>query len=129
MGRPHARRPASTRRPGQLKAAAATVTIAAFLTGAATGASHARHDGGRLVRGFMCIHRHEGAWNDPGAPYYGGLQMDYEFQRSYGREFLQAFGTADRWPPAVQIAVAIRAYLSGRGWYPWPNTARMCGLL
>jgi hypothetical protein len=39
------------------------------------------------------------------------------------------YGTADHWPPAVQIAVAIRAYASGRGFYPWPNTARACGLL
>ena len=33
---------------------------------------------------WQCIHRHEGAWNDPNAPYYGGLQMDIGFQRAYG---------------------------------------------
>ena len=81
-----------------------------------------------LWSAFLCIHRHEGAWNDPNAPYYGGLQMDMSFQQAYGSEFLRAFGTADNWPPAVQITVAIRAYLSGRGFGPWPNTARMCGL-
>ena len=107
---------------------AATLTIAAGL-GLAADAHTSSPDATRLVRGFQCIHRHEGAWNDPGAPYWGGLQMDLEFQRTYGREFLFAFGTADRWPPALQIAVAIRAYLSGRGWHPWPNTARACGLL
>lgn len=107
----------------------AAVTIAGALSGLAGAAQTARHDPDRLVKGFLCIHRHEGAWDDPGAPYYGGLQFDMEFQRAYGREFLRAFGTADHWPPMIQVTVAIRAYLSGRGWWPWPNTARMCGLL
>lgn len=82
-----------------------------------------------LVQAFMCIHSHEGSWNDPNGPYYGGLQMDYTFMSTYGPEYLRAWGTADHWPPQVQIAVAIKAYLSGRGFYPWPNTARQCGLL
>ena len=82
-----------------------------------------------LVRAFACIHRYEGAWDDPNPPYFGGLQMDLTFQRTYGGEYLRAFGTADHWPPSLQIAVAIRAYLSGRGFWPWPNTARICGLL
>jgi hypothetical protein len=83
-----------------------------------------------LVNAFWCIHRYEGAWNaHTGNGYYGGLQFDYSFMRSYGREFLARYGTADRWPPGVQIHVAIRAYLSGRGFYPWPLTARRCGLL
>lgn len=82
-----------------------------------------------LWRAFTCIHSHEGAWDDPNPPYWGGLQMDWTFMRTYGAEFLRAWGTADHWPPAVQIAVAIRAYLSGRGFWPWPNTARLCGLL
>lgn len=78
---------------------------------------------------FKCIHGGEGAWDDPNAPYYGGLQMDIEFQQTYGPEFLRRWGTADRWPPAVQIHVAYRAYRSGRGFYPWPTTARNCGLI
>jgi hypothetical protein len=82
-----------------------------------------------LMRGFMCIHRFEGSWTDPGAPYYGGLQMDWSFMSTYGSDYLRAWGTADHWPPAVQIAVAMRAYLSGRGFYPWPNSARLCGLI
>jgi len=87
-------------------------------------------DASRVWSGFMCIHRYEGAWNaNTGNGYYGGLQMDYTFMHAYGSEFLRAYGTADRWPPAVQIAVAMRAYLSGRGFYPWPNSARLCGLL
>ena len=78
---------------------------------------------------FLCIHRYEGAWNDPNPPYYGGLQMDMQFQRSYGARFLRQYGTADRWPPSVQIWVAYQAYRSGRGFHPWPNTARYCGLI
>jgi hypothetical protein len=83
---------------------------------------------GWLWRSFLCIHSHEGAWDDAGSPYYGGLQMDLTFQRTYGGEFLSAFGTADHWPPAIQITVAMRAYLSGRGFGPWPTTRRLCGL-
>jgi hypothetical protein len=83
-----------------------------------------------LVRAFLCIHGGEGAWNaNTGNGYFGGLQMDYGFMRTYGSAYLARYGTADHWPPAVQIAVAIRAYASGRGFYPWPNTARACGLL
>lgn len=78
---------------------------------------------------WRCIQRYEGAWNDPHPPYYGGLQMDIHFQRLYGRELLRRKGTADRWTPIEQIWVAERAYRSGRGFYPWPNTARYCGLI
>jgi hypothetical protein len=84
--------------------------------------------GDSLARAFLCIHHYEGSWTDPGAPFWGGVQMDYAFQRAYGREFLAAWGTADHWPPFIQLAVAMRAYLSGRGFTPWPNTSRACGL-
>lgn len=80
-------------------------------------------------RRWQCIHRYEGAWNDPSAPYYGGLQMDISFQRSYGSDLLRRKGTADNWTPLEQMWVAERAYRSGRGFTPWPNTARACGLL
>jgi hypothetical protein len=78
---------------------------------------------------WLCIHRYEGSWTDSGSPFYGGLQMDLEFQRSYGSELLRTKGTAENWTPLEQMAVAERAYQSGRGFYPWPNTARMCGLI
>ncbi len=80
-------------------------------------------------RAFMCIHAGEGSWTDGGAPFWGGLQMDMGFQRTYGAWALRAFGTADRWPISVQLAVAIQAKVSGRGFYPWPATARACGLI
>jgi hypothetical protein len=78
---------------------------------------------------WRCIHRHEGSWTDGGGPYYGGLQMDIGFQRSYGYALLRTKGTADNWTPLEQMWVAERAFRSGRGFYPWPNTARYCGLI
>jgi hypothetical protein len=80
-------------------------------------------------RAWLCIQRREGPWSDPNAPYYGGLQMDLAFQRRYGRSLLRRKGTADRWSPVEQMWVAERAYKSGRGFRPWPNTARACGLI
>ncbi len=78
---------------------------------------------------WLCIHRHEGAWTDPGAPYYGGLQMNLEFQEAFAPDLLREKGTADHWTPLEQIWAAERAYRSGLGFEPWPTTARMCGLL
>jgi hypothetical protein len=82
------------------------------------------------VDAWECIHRGEGAWHEAtGNGYYGGLQMDLEFQRTYAPRFLLRKGTADRWTRLEQIWVAERARRSGRGFYPWPNTARACGLI
>ena len=83
---------------------------------------------------WLCIHRHErhpaqGWATRTGNGYYGGLQMDISFQRAYGADLLRRKGTADRWTAAEQMWVAERAYRSGRGFYPWPNTARSCGLI
>jgi hypothetical protein len=85
---------------------------------------------GWLADDFSCIHRYEGAWtSNTGNGYYGGLQMDLAFQRLYGADFLARYGTADGWPVWAQFQAAARAYASGRGFAPWPNTARACGLL
>ena len=78
---------------------------------------------------WLCIHRYEGSWKDSGGPYYGGLQMDIGFQQHYGGELLRAKGTAENWTPLEQMWVAEKAYRAGRGFYPWPNTARNCGLI
>ena len=43
------------------------------------------------LAGWLCIHRYEGAWTDSGGPYYGGLQMDLGFQRTYGARLLRMF--------------------------------------
>jgi hypothetical protein len=78
---------------------------------------------------WVCIHRHEAAWNDTGDPYWGGLQMDRGFMRAYGRDMITRHrgGLADTWTPAEQIVVAERAYRM-RGFAPWPQTARSCGM-
>ena len=83
---------------------------------------------------WMCIHRYErhpaqGWATRTGNGYYGGLQMDISFQRTYGPELLRRKGTANNWTAYEQMWVAERAYRSGRGFYPWPNTARYCGLI
>lgn len=77
---------------------------------------------------WLCIHSYEGSWTDSGAPYWGGLQMDYSFMEAYGADLLRAEGTADHWSPLEQMWVAEKAWKS-RGFWPWPNTARYCGLL
>jgi hypothetical protein len=86
------------------------------------------------LRAWLCIHRHErhprqGWASATGNGYYGGLQMDLSFQRTYGSDLLRRKGTANRWTALEQIWVAERAYRSGRGFRPWPNTARYCGLI
>src|SRR5262249_39372839 len=81
-----------------------------------------------LEQAFLCIHQFEGAWTDPNAPYYGGVQMDWSFMAAYGKPFLRAYGPASNWTPAMQIVTAERPYPEGRGFGPWPNPSRMCGL-
>ena len=84
----------------------------------------------RRLEAWLCIHGHEGPWNaNTGNGYYGGLQMDVQFQRTYGADLVRRKGLAHRWGYLEQIWVAERAYRSGRGFYPWPNTARYCGLI
>jgi hypothetical protein len=78
---------------------------------------------------WLCIHRYEGSWRDSGDPYWGGLQMDRGFMHGYAPGYLLHRGYADRWSPLEQMWVAERAYRSGRGFWAWPNTARMCGLI
>lgn len=80
---------------------------------------------------LVCIARHEsgGRWGiSTGNGYYGGLQMDRSFQQAYAPRLYRTKGTADRWTPEEQMQAAEQAIRS-RGFSPWPNTARMCGLL
>ena len=88
--------------------------------------SHPPHDDQ-----WLCIHSHEAGWDnhDTGRNGHdGGLQMHFDFMRGYGPEVYAAKGTADRWTPLEQMWVAERAWRV-RGFQPWPETARMCGLL
>ena len=80
-------------------------------------------------RQWRCLQRHEGPWRDAWDPYWGGLQMDRTFMRLYAPRYLLRRGWANRWTPVEQMWVAERALRAGRGFYPWPNTARMCGLI
>jgi hypothetical protein len=65
-----------------------------------------------------------------GGAYWGGLQMDVDFMHTYGADMIRLHhgGLADTWTSVEQITVANRA-LQTRGFQPWPNTARACGLL
>jgi hypothetical protein len=78
-------------------------------------------------RGWLCIHHYEASWHDSGDPYWGGLQMDRGFMRAYAPRLLLRRGWANRWTPLEQMWVAEHAH-RGRGFTPWPNTARYCGL-
>jgi hypothetical protein len=78
--------------------------------------------------GWLCIHHYEGSWRDSGDPYWGGLQMDRGFMRTYAPRMLLRRGWADHWSPLEQMWVAEHAH-RGRGYTPWPNTARFCGLM
>ena len=77
---------------------------------------------------WLCIHHYEGSWTDAGDPYWGGLQMDRTFMLTYAPRWLLAKGWANAWTPLEQMWVAERAWRT-RGFSPWPNTARACGLL
>jgi hypothetical protein len=77
--------------------------------------------------GWLCIHHYEGSWEDSGDPYWGGLQMDRGFMRAYTPPMLLRRGWANRWSPLEQMWVAEHAH-RGRGYTPWPTTARLCGL-
>lgn len=98
------------------------------------------------VENFTCIHGHEGAWDDPDPPYWGGIQMDMNFMTTYGYfkgplptgerlhaskpgSFVRLWGTADHWPVWAQFVAGHNALVAGRGYYPWPTTARYCGII
>jgi hypothetical protein len=82
---------------------------------------------------WLCIHRYEknprqGWATNTGNGYYGGLQMDMSFMHSYAPFWLLRRGYAHVWTPYQQMNVAENAHRT-RGFFPWPNTARACGLI
>jgi transglycosylase-like protein len=84
---------------------------------------------------WLCIESHEtgapypGWRTNSGNGYYGGLQFDRSFQQTYGARLYRAKGTAEHWTPLEQIWTAEYALTRGRGFAPWPLSARACGLL
>ena len=99
-----------------------------------SGAEADAEAGDSHLAGWLCIHGREGAWNDSGDPYWGGLQMGWWFMRTYGAGLLRAKGPASEWTPLEQMAAAeggywksgySRAWLAGQ----WPNTYPPCSHL
>lgn len=89
---------------------------------------------------WLCIHGGEGDWQDGGWTYIGGLQMDWNFVHTYGKDMIRKYGEPrfshsgpngwiNAWTPREQVIVAERAHDAGRGYYPWPLTARACRLI
>lgn len=74
---------------------------------------------------WLCIHSHEGSWTDDGAPYYGGLQFGWNEWKTYGGKYASQANFAT---PLEQMWAA-EAYFNVSGFSPWPQTARLCGLL
>jgi hypothetical protein len=111
-----------------IKYLTAIAIVAATLMAAGRASASARSEHPGIVRNLLCIHRYEGRWDDPGWPYWGGLQMDRNFMRAYGRRFYRRWGTADHWPRWAQLEAGVRGVLA-RGYQPWPRSGRTCGLL
>lgn len=72
----------------------------------------------------QCESRNEWAINT-GNGYYGGLQENLDFWRSYGDP---AYARPDLAPKAAQIAAAVKARDGGRGYRPWPQCSKRLGL-
>jgi hypothetical protein len=74
---------------------------------------------------WLCIHSHEASWSDSGDPFWGGLQFGWHEWQTYGSMYAP---TADQATPLQQMWAA-EHYWAVSGFWPWPNTARMCGLI
>ena len=81
------------------------------------------------LHAWLCIHRYEGSWTDTGDPYWGGLQMDISFQRTYGGWLYRHKGTADHWTPLEQIWTAVRAAHDPGLLALAQHRERFCGLM
>lgn len=65
-----------------------------------------------------------GRWSiSTGNGYYGGLQMDRTFAKTYDRWAYYNLGTPNNWSRERQIKAAIRAYRT-RGLGPWPKCGK-----
>jgi Transglycosylase-like domain len=79
------------------------------------------------LRAALCVHSYEGGWQaNTGNGFYGGMQFLHSTWVSNGGRRYAEF--PHQATPHQQLRVAFRLWQRA-GWYPWPNTARMCGLL
>lgn len=76
------------------------------------------------LREALCVHSHEGAWDDEtGNGYSGGMQFT-----SYTWASVGGLGRASQWPPREQLYRAWLVYLrDGHSFREW-GTASLCGL-
>jgi hypothetical protein len=78
----------------------------------------------------MCIHDHEGAWDDHGY-YGGGMQfLVSTWNRVAGGEipFVTTTTEIGKLSPRIQLHAAMRVWLQDhRSWHEW-GTAGVCGL-
>lgn len=75
------------------------------------------------LRGALCVHRGEGAWDaNTGNGYYGGMQFALGTWYAVGGRVRPDLAT-----PREQL---YRSWLLWRiaGWSPWPYTSSACGL-
>lgn len=73
------------------------------------------------------MHHYEGSWHaNTGNGFYGGMQFDRGTWLSNGGGRFAPL--AHLTTPHNQLVVAYTTWRR-RGWYPWPNTARYCGLI
>ncbi len=72
---------------------------------------------------WECIHRGEGAWNDEGAPYYGGLQMTYGWD---GLVTDAALLSPSQQMRAAEIGYQRSGYSTAWLEGQWPNTSPPC---
>jgi hypothetical protein len=85
------------------------------------------------LRDALCVHGYEASWTNPGvtwdgrrSKYYGGMQFDLLTWRANGG--LRFARYPHHATPREQLLVAYTTWKQ-RGWRPWPNTARRCGLI
>jgi hypothetical protein len=79
------------------------------------------------LRGALCVHHYEGSWYaNTGNGFYGGLQFMLSTWKSSGGGRYAAY--PHQATPHEQLHVAYALWRRA-GWNPWPNTARICGLL
>jgi hypothetical protein len=74
------------------------------------------------LAGWLCIHSREGAWNDTGDPYWGGLQMHPGWGGVTHASDLSPMGQMQLAETGYRNSNYSHAWLAGQ----WPNTYPPC---